>query len=116
MVGTFTLSLNPVKKCSPSDVIPELVNSDAVRAAVKVLTWRKFQDSMGYGFNAHLQNGRCRFCCLRPHVVQARDATAAKQQEGPVEELMRICGEDLKKNPWIFDEFMQVQKRQPRYG
>ncbi len=110
----------------PSDVIPKLVNSDnRVRAIVKTLDLAGIpRTSMGVtgSMLAGLQNesSDIDFVVYGPVWFRARDAiTAAKQQEGPIEEIDEEMWQRIyrKRIPEIsFDEFMLHESRKGNRG
>ncbi|NLO29696.1 MAG: DNA polymerase subunit beta [Methanosarcina mazei] len=114
------------KVLRPSDIIPELINSESrVMAIGKVLDMAEIpRTSMGItgSMLACLQNesSDVDFVVYGPMWFRARDAiTAAKQQEGPVEELDKDMWQRIyrKRIPEIsFDEFMLHESRKGNRG
>ncbi len=110
----------------PSDAIPRLVNSDSrVRAIVKTLDRAGIpRTSMGVtgSMLAGLQNENSDidFVVYGPVWFRARDAiAAAKQQEGPIEEIDEEMWQRIyrKRIPEIsFDEFMLHESRKGNRG
>ena len=110
----------------PSDIIPELVNSDSrVRAIVKVLDMAGVpRTSMGVtgSMLAGLQNesSDIDFVVYGPLWFRARDAIKiAKQQEGPIEKIDEGMWQRIyrKRIPEIsFDEFMLHESRKGNRG
>lgn len=110
----------------PSDAIPRLVNSDSrVRAIVKTLDLAGIpRTSMGVtgSMLAGLQNesSDIDFVVYGPAWFRARDSiAAAKQQEGPIEEIDEEMWQRIytKRIPEIsFDEFMLHESRKGNRG